>query len=176
MLALFSLLKFTNDPAAYGLPEDFFQPMIRKSLVELLYEFSFSYIKISTPTGKKQIVFEASERKFFREVSLDGSMLAAIAALSCRATFTASYTNGYMARTKTENAWVKSGDFFFSSTAKLQHLECAFYLPEYDGDTENIICDSVLFATKIFSQSRILYNGNDGDNYDLKKERDKNYE
>lgn len=51
--------------AAYG---DFFRIIFRGTIYSLLEDFTFTDLEISTVTEQNKITFEASQRKFFRDI------------------------------------------------------------------------------------------------------------
>ena len=49
-------------PGMYGLHGNYFYRIFEQSLRDLLHEYSFTRLKISTDPKRNQVVFEASER------------------------------------------------------------------------------------------------------------------
>ena len=47
---------------------DFFHVIFRNAIYSLLQDFAFTALEISTVTEQNKITFEASQRKFFREI------------------------------------------------------------------------------------------------------------
>ena len=88
--------------AVYG---DFFHIIFRDAIYSLLQDFAFIDLEISTVTEQNKITFEASQRKFFRDIEkTDTWLILAIGGVSVKADFNIEYQDGSSRKCTVKNA------------------------------------------------------------------------
>ena len=85
-------------PGMYGLHDNYFEKIFHQCILDLLHEFSFTTLKISTVPERNEITFEASERRRFHAATNYWSFIL-IAGISSFAQFSAEFRDGSFRRT-----------------------------------------------------------------------------
>ena len=145
-------------PGMYGLHDNYFHRIFTQSILDLLHEYSFSMLKISTDPKRNQVVFEASERMVDRAVAGECWSFILIAAISSSARFSAEYKDGTFHRTVIKETEEIEKDFDFYPDPDLERLECNFIMPEEFPVDENYVQGEVDWFSKIFPHCRVIYN------------------
>lgn len=146
-------------PSLYGLHGNYFFRIFDQSILDLLHEYSFSLLKISTDPKQNKVVFEASERRDFRVSPEECWAFIIIAAISSSARFNGEYKDGSVRRTVIKETEEIENAFDFHHDPDLVRLECSFVLPKEFPIHENFARLKCIQYSKIFSHSRIIYNG-----------------
>ena len=158
-------------PGMYGLHDNYFEKIFHQCILDLLHEFSFTTLKISTVPERNEITFEASERRRFHAATNYWSFIL-IAGISSFAKFSAEFRDGSFRRTIIKES-VPCEDSFgiyhssgrldessgFYPNTDLERLELRFILPKEFAINENYARSKVHDLSKIFPQTRITYNG-----------------
>ena len=172
-------------PGMYGLHDNYFNKIFHQCILDLLHEFSFTTLKISTVPERNEVIFEASEREKYHAANNYWSFIL-IAGISSFAKFSAEFKDGSFRRTIIKEAEPCEETFgiyhspgrldessgFYPNT-DLERLELRFILPKEFPIDDNYACSKVHDLSKIFPHSRITYNGNDLD-FSHRRNRNKN--
>ena len=170
-------------PGMYGLHDNYFNKIFHQCILDLLQEFSFTTLKISTVPERYEVIFEASEREKYHASNNYWSFIL-IAGISSFVKFSAEFKDGSFRRTIIKEAEPCEETFgiyhshgrpdessgFYPNT-DLEHLELRFILPKEYPIDENYARSKVHDLSKIFPKSRITYNGHE---YDGHRNRNKN--
>ena len=168
-------------PGMYGLHDNYFNIIFHQCILDLLHEFSFTTLKISTVPERNEVIFEASEREKYHAANNYWSFIL-IAGISSFVKFSAEFKDGSFRRTIIKEAEPCEESFeihhspgrldessgFYPNT-DLEHLELRFILPKEFPIDENYARCQVHDLSKIFPKSRITYNG-----HEYKGHRNKN--
>ena len=168
-------------PGMYGLHDNYFNKIFHQCILDLLHEFSFTTLKISTVPERNEVIFEASEREKYHAANNYWSFIL-IAGISSFAKFSAEFKDGSFRRTIIKEAEPCEETFgiyhspgrldessgFYPNT-DLERLELRFTLPKEYPIDENYARSKVHDLSKIFPKSRITYNG-----HEYKGHRNKN--
>lgn len=147
-------------PGMYGLHGNYFYRIFEQSLRDLLHEYSFARLKITTDPNRNQVVFEASERNGSRNGKEDECWsFILIAGICSTARFSAEDQDGAFRRTIIRESAELENSFGFRPDPNVKQLECGFVLPEEFPIDENFVRSKVHQFSKIFPHSRILCNG-----------------
>ena len=158
-------------PGMYGLHGNYFKRIFKQSILDLLHEYSFTVLKISTVPERNEIIFEASERRTFHAAQNYWSFIL-IAGISSSAKFCAEFKDGSFRRTIIKEAVPCEGSFgiyrpsgcveeaagFYPNT-DLERLELRFILPKEFPIDENYARSRVHDYSRIFPHAAIIYNG-----------------
>ena len=142
-------------PGMYGLHGNYFLRIFEQSLRDLLHEYSFARLKITTDPKRNQVVFEASERNGSRNGKEDECW----SFISSTARFSAEDQDGTFRRTIIRETEELENSFGFRPDPNVKQLECGFVLPKEFPIDENFVRFKVHQFSKIFPHSRIICNG-----------------
>ncbi len=170
-------------PGMYGLHGNYFNKIFHQCILDLLHEFSFTTLKISTVPERNEVIFEASEREKYHAANNYWSFIL-IAGISSFAKFSAEFKYGPFRRTIIKEAEPCEETFgiyhspgrldessgFYPNT-DLERLELRFTRPKEYPIDENYARSKVHDLSKIFPKSRITYNGHE---YEGHRNRNRN--
>ena len=141
---------------------DFFHIIFRGTIYSLLEDFAFTDLEISMVTEQNKVTFEASQRKFFRDIEYPHPwLILAIGGVSVKADFNIEYQDGSLRKCTVKNAIPDNEHFLPVPSETMTRFECTFILPDEHPVDENFALSMVHRFSKVFPHSHITYNGCD---------------